>query len=374
MNGDDALLAAAELLNGAQRPMIFAGHGVQIAGAEQALIALAEKTDTPVACTLLGLSLIETSHPLYAGMLGMHGNLAPNLLTNEADVILAVGMRFDDRVTGRLDCYAPDARIIHIEIDPGQIGKCVPTEVALIGDALDMLSALTPHLNSTERPEWRTRFDRFARQEFSELSRAELYPTGEGLRMAEVVRELAERTDDNAIVVGDVGQHQMMLARYYQFRNSGTHISSGGLGTMCFGLPAAIGALVASPDSSVIAIAGDGGFQMNLQELGTIMQERLPLKMIILNNGYLGMVRQWQELFFESRYSSVEMQNPDFAAICAGYGIAAETVVARDELGDCLTRMLAHDGAYLLNIIVEREENVFPMVPAGAGIADIRIS
>ena len=371
---DDNLAAAAKLLNNAKRPLILAGHGVQIAGAEDALIEFAEEGRIPVACTLLGLSLIDTEHPLYVGMLGMHGNLAPNLLTNEADVILAVGMRFDDRVTGRLDCYAPDAQIIHIEIDAGQIGKCVPTEVALVGDALDMLTALKPLIDRTECPEWLSRFDRLACKEFSELSRSELYPSGEQLRMAEVIRELSERTDDNTIMVGDVGQHQMMLARYYQFRQSGTHISSGGLGTMGFALPAAIGAAIAQPDSCVIAVACDGGFQMNLQELGTVMQERIPLKMVILNNSFLGMVRQWQELFFESRYSSVAMQNPDFAAICSGYGIAAETVAGRTELSAALSRMLDHDGAYLLNIAVECEENVFPMVPAGAGIADIRIS
>ena len=372
--GDPNLLAAANLLNGAERPLILAGHGVQISGAEQILIDLAELAQIPVACTLLGLSIIDSEHPLNVGMLGMHGNLAPNLLTNDADVILAVGMRFDDRVTGRIDSYAPDARIIHIEVDAGQIGKCVPTEVALVGDAQAMLSALKPLVARSERADWLSRFDRLERKEFSELSRSELYPSGEQLRMAEVIRELGERTDDDTIMVGDVGQHQMVLARYYQFRKSGTHICSGGLGTMGFALPAAIGAAVASPNSRVIAVAGDGGFQMNLQELGTIMQERIALKIIILNNSFLGMVRQWQELFFESRYSSVAMQNPDFSAICGGYGIAAETVTARMDLSEALTRMLDHDGAYLLNIVVEREENVFPMVPAGAGIAEIRIS
>ena len=365
---------AAALINQAQRPYLFLGQGVLISCAEREVRLLAERADIPVASTLLGLSALPCDHPLYVGMLGMHGNYGANLMTNEADVIIAVGMRFDDRVTGRLDAYAQQAKIIHIEIDPAEVNKTVPADIALIGDAKAVLQALLPAITPAQHRDWRARFPIYDHEEYEQVIRSELNPGHGPLKMGEVIDRLSRFTAGEAIIVSDVGQHQMQAARYYRFCRSLSHITSGGLGTMGFALPAAIGARVGAPRREVIAVIGDGGFQMTLQELGTIMQERLPIKIVILNNGYLGMVRQWQELFFDERYSSVQMDNPDFVAICKGYGISAARVVNRDELDSALDTLLAADGPYLLDIAVGKKDKVFPMIAAGAAISDIRLS
>jgi len=375
----DGIGRAAALLNAARRPLVLAGQGVLISGAEAALADVLERGRLPCACTLLGLSALPVDHPLYLGMLGMHGNYGPNLLTNEADVLLAVGMRFDDRVTGRIDGYAPGARIIHIEIDPAEIGKVVPTSIGLACDARVALEALAPLLEPRARSEWRSALEARNREE-DRVVTAPLIEARETEppSMVQVIRKLSEVTGGRAIIVSDVGQHQMHAARHYGFRLPRSHITSGGLGTMGFALPAAIGAATASAaaedDRPVVAVAGDGGIQMSIQELGTLMQERLPVKVVVLDNHYLGMVRQWQELFFERRYSEVAMENPDFTAICAGYRIPAERVSGYTDLGPALERMLSTPGPYLLEVPVRQEENVFPMIPAGHSVEEIRLS
>ncbi|MCO6430137.1 MAG: biosynthetic-type acetolactate synthase large subunit [Deltaproteobacteria bacterium] len=370
---DSEVDQAASLLNNAKRPFILVGHGVLISRAEEELRLLAEKGDIPVASTLLGLSAFPADHPLFVGMLGMHGNYAPNVLTNEADVILAVGMRFDDRVTGDLASYAKQAKIIHIEIDPAEINKSVQAEVALLSDAKEGLRALLPKLETKQRNEWKDEFKRLTEQEQEKVIEAEVNPQSGEIKMGEVVRLLSEKTKGEAIIVADVGQHQMMAARYYQYMKPDSYIASGGLGTMGFGLPAALGAKLGAPSREVVAIVGDGGFQMTLQELGTIAQEGLPVKTIILNNNFLGMVRQWQELFFDNRYSFVHLDNPDFVKIAEAFRVQAERVENRNDLSAALDRMLKSQKAYLLDIKVENEQNVFPMVPAGASISDIRL-
>lgn len=367
------LQAAAELINAAERPLLLVGQGVLLSGAEREVLALAERAGVPLAATLLGLSAVPTDHPLYVGMLGMHGNYAPNLLTNEADVIVAVGMRFDDRVTGRLDAYARQARIVHIEIDPAEIDKCVPATVALVSDARQALRRLTPLLEHASHPDWLARFHALEREETAAVIAPQLCPPDAALRMGEVVHRLSEHTDGAAIVVSDVGQHQMFAARHYGFRRPGSHITSGGLGTMGFALPAAIGAQLGAPRRTVLAVIGDGGFQMTVQELGTLMQEQIPVKVVVLNNGYLGMVRQWQELFFERRYSQVRMQNPDFVALVGAYGIAAERVSERDALDGAIRRLLTVDGPAFLEVAVAAEDNVFPMIQAGAAVDEMRL-
>jgi acetolactate synthase-1/2/3 large subunit len=367
------LARAAELINGAKKPLILAGHGVIIAGAERELIELAERAEIPVACTLHGLASFAKTHPLYAGFLGMHGNYAPNLLTNQADVILAVGMRFDDRVTGKLSEYAKQAKIIHFEIDPTQVNRLVPVEVALIADVKDSITSLLPLIEKTERPEWRGEFQALHAREHEAVIAQAIRPEGGELKMSEAISALSELTKGEAVVVADVGQHQMMAARYYEFARPRSMISSGGLGTMGFALPAAMGAKIASPDREVVAIIGDGGFQMTFQELGTVAQEQLAVKMVILNNSYLGMVRQWQELFFDRRYSFVEINSPNLVQLAGAFSIPAERVDAREELHSALQRMLDAKGPYLLEVVVEQEQNVFPMVPAGAGLNDTRL-
>jgi acetolactate synthase I/II/III large subunit len=366
--------AAATLINDAERPMMMIGQGVLLSGASHEARVLAERAGLPVACTLLGLSAIPADHPQYVGMLGMHGHYAPNMLTNEADVILAVGMRFDDRVTGNLEKYATNARIVHIDIDPAEINKCVTADVALVGDAKAALTALHEHIEARDRSEWRARFAQHEAQEMEQVITPALFPGSGPLRMGEVVHALSERTGGGAIIVSDVGQHQMFAARYYQFRGPDSHVSSGGLGTMGFALPAAIGAKLGNPERDVIAIIGDGGFQMTVQELGTIMQEGTAVKIVILNNGYLGMVRQWQELFFDRRYSEVHMENPDFVALCAAFRIEAHRVTKRDDLAGAIDHMLTTDGPQLLEVCVGAEDNIFPMIPAGAGVHEIRLS
>jgi acetolactate synthase I/II/III large subunit len=364
---------AADLINKAQRPYLLAGHGVLIANAESELITLAERADIPVACTLHGLSAVPTFHPLYVGMLGMHGNYGPSILTNDADVIVAVGMRFDDRVTGRTADYAPKAKIVHIDIDPSEVSKNVPAAVSLIGDAKKVLQSLLPLIKPSEHTSWRQRFAECRTKEEAKVIEPALHPTHGPIKMSEAINMLSNRTKGEAVIVADVGQHQMMAARYSRFNHTRSYITSGGLGTMGFGLPAAVGAKIATPSREVIAVIGDGGFQMTIQELGTIAQEKLPVKIIVLNNGYLGMVRQWQKLFFNGRYSFVEMKSPDFIGIARAYDIDGERVFDRSGLTAAFDHLLASKDAYLVEVRVEKEQNVFPMIEAGASVAEIRL-
>ena len=326
-----------------------------------------------MASTLLGLSSLSTDHPLYMGMLGMHGNYSTNKLTNQADVVLAVGMRFDDRVTGKVSGYLPNAKVIHVDIDRAELDKVIEATIPIHADAKRFLTAITPLMKRRDHSAWIKQFKALDAEEKKEVGDAELYPKEGEITMAETIRILSEKTKGGAVIVADVGQHQMVAARYYQFRNPDSYITSGGLGTMGFALPAAMGAKVGDPSREVIAIIGDGSFQMTLQELGTIRQEKLAVKIIILNNRHLGMVRQWQELFFEERYSFVHMDNPDFNKITDGYHIPNELVEKREDLAAALDRLLAAKGSYLLDVRVEKEENVFPMIPSGANIDDIRI-
>ena len=365
--------AAAALINSAKAPFMLVGHGVLIAQAQEEVIALAERANIPMAATLHGLSAVPTSHELYTGMLGMHGHYGPNLLTNQADVIIAVGMRFDDRVTGNLNGYATNAKVIHIDIDAAELGKNVPTIVPLVADAKDALVALLPKIEPRQHPEWLGEFKRCEAIEFEKVVEQGIHPKSGEIKMGEVINLLSEKTGGEAIVVADVGQHQMMAARYYRFKKPDSWICSGGLGTMGFALPAAMGAKIGAPQRPVIAVAGDGGFQMTIQELGTIAQEGLAVKTIILNNNFLGMVRQWQELFFEKRYSFVTMENPDFVKIAEGYGVPARKVSVREELAEAMTEMLEAKGPFVLEVVCEKEQNVFPMVPAGASVTDIRL-
>lgn len=364
---------AATLINQAKRPFLLFGHGVKLAGAEQELIELVEKTGIPCASTLLGLSSVPVDHPLYAGWLGMHGNYSTNRLTNECDVLIGIGLRFDDRVTGDASRYAKQAKIVHIEIDPAEVDKIVKSEAPVVGDAKEALKMLMPLLNPNSHPEWLAKFKALDAEEEACITIPELSATTEKIKMAEVVRMLSDKTKGEAVIVADVGQHQMVTARYYQFKRNNSFITSGGLGTMGYALPAAFGAKVGDPSREVVAIIGDGCFQMTLQELGTIAQSGLPVKAIILNNNYLGMVRQWQQLFFEKRYSFVELQNPDFITIAKGFGIAGHTCDQRENLSDSLDKMLQSDKPYLLEVIVEKEENVFPMVASGACVSEIRL-
>ena len=367
------LSEAAQLINSAKRPFILAGHGILISKAQKALQDFVEKSGIPVASTLLGLSGFATDHPLYVGYLGMHGNYGPNILTNEADVIIAVGMRFDDRVTGNLAKYAPHAKVIHIEIDEAEINKNVRTAVGIHADARLALEALLPLLNNKKHEDWVARFRECDAKEIEKVRNNDLYPVSGKLKKSEVVNVLSEKTAGEAIVVADVGQHQMAASRYYRFKKTDSFVTSGGLGTMGFALPAAMGTVVAAPERTTLAIAGDGGFQMTLQELATIAQENMPIKIVILNNEYLGMVRQWQELFFDKRYSFVHMDNPDFIAMAKAFRIPAELVEKREELSAAIDRMLSSPTPYLLDIRVEKEQNVFPMVPAGASVAEVRL-
>ena len=369
----DKLAEAAELINKAEKPFLLVGQGVLISQAQDTLRNFIEKAGIPSAWTILGLSALDSDHPLNVGMLGMHGNYAPNVLTNECDVLIAVGMRFDDRVTGDLTKYAKQAKVIHIEIDPSEIDKNVKADVPLIGDAKQVLEALSPLVAERTNPGWLKRFEDLHQIEQEKIIDKDLYPDSPGIRMGEVIRHISESTNGEAIIVTDVGQHQMVASRYYKFKKSHSNITSGGLGTMGFALPAAIGAKVGIPDRPVVAIIGDGGFQMTLQELGTIFQYEIPVKIVILNNSFLGMVRQWQQLFFDRRYSFTEMKNPDFTAIAKGFFVESQKVKDRDQLGAAIKTMMDHKDAYLLDVIVEKEENVFPMVPSGAAVSDIRM-
>lgn len=364
---------AAELINAAERPFVLFGQGVILGKAEVEFRRFIEKSGIPAAWTILGLSALPTDHPLNVGMLGMHGNYGPNLLTNECDVLIAIGMRFDDRVTGRLDKYAKQAKVIHLDIDPAEIDKNVKATVPVWGDCKETLPLLTALIAEKSHPEWLQRFRDCDRQEQEIVIQNELHPDSEALTMGEVIRLLNEQTGGDAIIVTDVGQHQMVACRYAKFNRTRSKITSGGLGTMGFALPAAIGAKFGAPDRPVVAIAGDGGFQMTIQELGVLQQSGLNLKIIILNNRFLGMVRQWQELFHERRYSFVDIVSPDFTAVAGGYGIPGQRVDQREQLAGALRTMLEHRGPFLLEIMVGKENNVFPMVPQGCGVSEIRL-
>jgi len=367
------IVAAAEVINSAKKPMIVWGQGVILGKAEQELKAVIEKTGIPAAWTILGASAIPTSHPLNVGMVGMHGNYAPNVLTNQCDVLIAIGMRFDDRVTGKLDEYATQAKIVHFEIDPSEIDKNVKSDVAVLGDAKDSLSEVLALLNTNSHPEWLQQFNDLYDIEYNKVIKNDLDPTSQGLTMGEVLKEINVQTKGEAAIVTDVGQHQMIACRYADFNVSKSNITSGGLGTMGFALPAAIGAKMAAPDREVVAIIGDGGYQMTIQELGTIFQNKVPVKIVVLNNEFLGMVRQWQQLFFDKRYASTEMVNPNFVAIAQGYYIEAKKVTERKDLASAVKEMIASDEPYFLEVCVEKENNVFPMVPSGASVSDIRL-
>jgi acetolactate synthase I/II/III large subunit len=369
-----AIESAAIMINHAERPLILAGHGVLLSGAEEELREFAEKTGIPVACTLLGLSCFPSSHRLFAGMLGMHGNYGPNLLTNEADLIIAIGMRFDDRVTGNLKKYADKASIIHIEIDEAEINKNVVVDVEINNDAKEALKYLTPLVKPNSFEKWIREFRICDKTEYEKVIKPETKPESGQIRMGEVVRCVSEMTKGEAIIVTDVGQNQMVAARYYKFTHPNSLVTSGGMGTMGFGLPAGMGAKLGRPDKQVITFIGDGGFQMTLQEMGTIFQYNIPVKIIILNNNFLGMVRQWQDMFFEKRYASTELVNPDFVMISKAYSVPAKKIAERADLISSLQEMLDAQGPYLLEIVIEKEANVFPMVEPGSSVSEIRLT
>jgi acetolactate synthase-1/2/3 large subunit len=364
---------AAELINSAEKPFVIFGQGVILGRAENEFREFIEKSGLPAAWTILGLSALSTDHPLNVGMLGMHGNYGPNVLTNECDVLIAVGMRFDDRVTGRLDKYAKQAKVVHLDIDPAEIDKNVKATVPVWGDCKETLPMLTKLLKKKDHEKWLARFKQFTREETELVINEELNPSTEKMTMGEVINHLNELTNGEAIIVTDVGQHQMVACRYAKFKQSKSNITSGGLGTMGFALPAAIGAKFGAPDRTVVAIIGDGGFQMTIQELGTIMQSEVDVKILILNNEFLGLVRQWQQLFHDKRYSFVDITSPDFVMVAKGYGIPGRKVSDRKDLKDGLKEMLDTKGSFLLEVMVGKENNVFPMVPQGCSVAEIRL-
>ena len=370
---DSKLKEAADLINNAKKPLVVWGQGVILGKAEEEFKAVIEKAELPSAWTIMGASAISSTHPLNVGMVGMHGNYAPNILTNQCDVLIAIGMRFDDRVTGKLDEYAKQAKVIHFEIDPAEVNKNVKTDVAVLGNAKDSLKQLLPLLNKNSHKEWLQKFKDLYDIEFDKVIKNDLHPIKEGLTMGEVLKEINIQSKGNAAIVSDVGQHQMVACRYAEFNQTKSNITSGGLGTMGFALPAAIGAKMAAPNRDVVAIIGDGGYQMTIQELGTILQTKAAVKIVVLNNEFLGMVRQWQELFFDKRYASTEMTNPDFVTIAKGYHIDAKRVVKREDLADAVKEMMVSDEAYFLEVCVEKEGCVFPMIPSGASVSDVRL-
>ena len=369
----ESLKNAAELINKAKKPFIVWGQGVILGNAESEFIKFIEKTGIPAAWTILGLSAVPTEHPLNVGMVGMHGNYGPNVLTNECDLLIAVGMRFDDRVTGNLNSYAKQAKIIHFEIDPAEVNKNVIADVAVLGNVKNTLNDILKFLNKNNHKDWIAKFGEFYEIEFDKVIDREYNKKSGGLSMAEVIKSINDNTNGESILVTDVGQHQMVACRYTKFNQSKSNITSGGLGTMGFALPAAFGAKIGDPDREVIAVIGDGGFQMTIQELGTIFQSEAAVKIVILNNNFLGMVRQWQQLFFDKRYASTEMINPDFVAIAKGYFIEAKKVEKREKLNDEIKKMIEHKGPYLLEVIIEKEDNVFPMIPSGSSVSDVRL-
>ncbi|WP_440880329.1 biosynthetic-type acetolactate synthase large subunit [Tenacibaculum sp. C7A-26P2] len=370
---EESLKEAASLINTAKKPMVVFGQGVILGEAEEEFKDFIEKAGLPSAWTILGLSALPTSHKLNVGMVGMHGNYGPNVLTNECDVLIAVGMRFDDRVTGDLSRYAKQAKIIHFEIDPAEIDKNVKTDVAVLGDAKESLLQIMPFINSNSHEEWLKEFRNHDKVEFDKVIKDVLYPEKDGLTMGEVMKEINNASGGNAIIVSDVGQHQMFACRYAEFNQSKSNITSGGLGTMGFALPAAIGAKMGAPEREVVAVIGDGGYQMTIQELGTILQTRAAVKIVVLNNEFLGMVRQWQQLFFDKRYASTEMVNPDFITIAKGYQIEATKVTKRENLKAAVKEMMQSKEAYFLEVCVEKEDNVFPMIPTGSSVSEIRL-
>ena len=365
---EEAVSQAAELINSAERPLVLVGQGVELGDAQQELRAFIEKAGIPAGCTLLGLSALPTAHPLNKGMLGMHGNLGPNINTNKCDVLIAVGMRFDDRVTGKLDTYAKQAKIIHFDIDPAEIDKNVKTDIAVLGDCKETLAAVTALLKPATHQEWLDSFLPYEKVEEEKVIRPELHPASKSLSMGEVIRAVSEATNHEAVLVTDVGQNQMMSARYFKYSKERSIVTSGGLGTMGFGLPAAIGATFGRPDRTVCVFMGDGGLQMNIQEMGTIMEQKAPVKMILLNNNFLGNVRQWQAMFFNRRYSFTPMLNPDYMKIASAYDIPSRRVMTREELKGAIEEMLATDGPFLLEACVMEEGNVLPMTPPGGSV------
>jgi len=369
----DKIQEAAELINNAKKPFIVWGQGVILGNAENEFKELIEKSGIPAAWTILGASAIPTSHPLNVGMLGMHGNYAPNILTNECDVLIAIGMRFDDRVTGDITRYAKQARIIHFEIDPAEINKNIEVDIAVLGDAKQTLSKITPLITKKSHKNWLDKFKKLYEIEYNKVIHNELNPSKKGLTMGEVIKEINLQTNGDAAIVSDVGQHQMVACRYATFNKSKSNITSGGLGTMGFALPAAIGAKMASPEREVVAVIGDGGYQMTIQELGTVFQTKAAVKIVVLNNDFLGMVRQWQQMFFNKRYASTEMVNPDFVKIAEGYYLKAKRVSERKYLAQAVEEMIKSEEPYFLEVVVEKEGNVFPMIPTGCSVSEIRL-
>ena len=369
----DQLQAASKLLNEAKKPLMIVGQGIMLSNAEEELLVFAEKTGVPVASTLLGLGAFPANHPQFVGMVGMHGNYAPNVKSNECDVLLAVGMRFDDRVTGDVSRYAKQAKVIHIDIDRAEINKIIKADAPVLADAKEALALLTDLVEKQNHQSWLDEFHQAKENELQVLSKNRNKDFSDELRMDLVIDLLSQKTNGNAVIVTDVGQHQMMAAQFYQYNQTKSNVTSGGLGTMGFALPAAIGAKLANPEKQVIAIIGDGGFQMTLQELGTIMQNNIGVKIIILNNEYLGMVRQWQQMFFEKRYSFTNIQSPDFVALAASYNIKGVKVEKQEDLSNALDQLLNTENAFLLEVKVAKEDNVFPMVPTGASVAEIRL-
>ncbi len=365
--------AAAAAINSAKQPLIVWGQGVILGEAEEEFKNFVESTGIPSVWTILGLSALPTSHPLNMGMVGMHGNYGPNLLTNECDVLIAVGMRFDDRVTGNLATYAKQAKVVHLEIDPAEISKNVHADYPVLGNCKESLRALTDLVKHKPLEEWKARFESYMETEYETVIKGDIHPTKEGLTMGETIVAINKHTAGDAVIVTDVGQHQMIACRYAEFIRSKSNVTSGGLGTMGFALPAAIGAKMGAPDRHVVAVIGDGGYQMTIQELGTIFQTGTAVKIVVLNNDYLGMVRQWQQLFFDKRYASTEMTNPDFVMIAQGYNIEAKRVTERSQLNEAVKEMIASDHPYFLEVCVEKEDNVFPMIPTGASVSDIRL-
>ena len=370
---NESLEEALTLIDQAKKPFVVWGQGVILGNAEEEFKAFLEKSGIPAAWTILGLSALSTEHPSNRGMVGMHCNYAPNLLTNECDLLIAIGMRFDDRVTGDLNSYAKQAKIIHLELDPAEINKNVTVDVALLSDCKISLQELTKRIASKSHPEWVARFDALDKIEYDKVIESDLFPTKQGLTMGESIEMINKYSNNDAIIVTDVGQHQMVACRYAKFSQSKSHVTSGGLGTMGFALPAAIGAKMGAPDREVVAVIGDGGYQMTIQELGTIFQQQVAVKIVVLNNDFLGMVRQWQQLFFDKRYASTEMVNPDFVTIAEGFRIQAKRVEKREDLDVSVKEMMASKEPYFLEICVEKEDNVFPMIPSGSSVSDIRL-